>query len=305
MKRIILFLVCIGLLALPFDTMAATEQEKRDAIDAGLAYLATQQSANGAIGGGYSPGTDYLLAQTGASLLAFMEERDNWGANAAQYQAVVDNGLNYIFSNASVVNISPQVAGNPDSDGNGVGVKFYPGGTSARDTYVTGIVLPAIASSEMADQVVTVGALAGRTDGSGAGGAWTYRDAVQNTIDYFAYGQNDAPGYDQGGWRYFANYGNSDQSTTQWPVIAGLFAQNMGVSYPDFVNTELAVWTNYIQNPATGAAGYTSPTGPLGEMNETGALLLMQDYLGWGTDDPRVQSALGYVNSQWQQPLGR
>jgi hypothetical protein len=279
--------------------LAATEADKRAAIDNGLAWLATQQNAAGAIGSG---GVDYLLSQTGSALLAFLEEKPNWGANAATYQEVVDKGFNYLLSNVSVVSISPQPAGNPDADGNGVGVKLYPGGTNSRDTYVTGIALPAIAKSGTPDDLVSVGALAGRTDGSGAGGAWTYKDVVQNTIDYYAFGQSDpATGNYRGGWRYYANYGNSDQSTTQWPVISSLYATEMGVSTPGFVKSELAYWTDYIQNPTTGAAGYMNPYSPYGEINETGALLIMQDFLGWGTSDVRVQKALSYLNTHWQE----
>lgn len=275
------------------SAFAATEAEKRAAIDAGLAYLATTQNASGYFGGG---GTDYLIANTGSALLAFLEEKPNWGANAATYQAVVDKGLNYLMSQVSVVNISAQPTGNPDGDANGVGIKFYPGGLNSRDTYVTGIVLPAIASSGNPNALVTSGPLAARTDGSGAGGAWTYKDVVQNTIDYFAYGQNP-----DGGWRYYANYGGSDQSTAQWPVIAALYASKMGVSMPAFVNTELAKWTDYIQNDITGAAGYDGPNSAYGEMNETGALLIMQDYLNWPASDDRVEKALAYINTHWQE----
>lgn len=277
---------------------AATEAEKRAAIDAGLAYLATTQNANGSFDGG---GTDYLIAQTASSLTAFLEEKPNWGANAAAYQAIVDKGLNYLLGNASVVNISNQTWGNPDGDANGVGVKFYPGGANSRDTYVTGLVLPAIASSGTPDALVTAGPLAGRTDGSGAGGAWTYKDVVQNTIDYFAYGQNDAVSIYEGGWRYYANYGSSDQSTTQWPIIAALYASKMGVALPNFVKTELAKWVAYIQNDTTGAAGYTGPNSPEGEMNETGALLIMMDFLGMPTSNADLQKALAYINTHWKE----
>ena len=180
--------------------------------------------------------------------------------------------------------------------------KLYPGGINNRDTYVTGIALPAIASSGTPNKPVTVGPLAGRTDGTGPGGAWTHRDVVQNVVDYYAYGQSDpATGNNRGGWRYYANYGNSDQSTTQWPVISSLYATKMGVSTPGFVKSELSNWVNYIQNPTTGAAGYQSPFSPLGELNETGALLIMQDYLNLPAGNPRVQAALAYINANWTQ----
>jgi len=292
MKKLILILVCIGLLSLPLSAMAATEQEKRDAIDAGLAYLATAQQANGSW---FYDGSTGDIAATGSALLAFLEEQPNWGANAAAYQTAVNNGLNYLFNNAQIVPIVAQPAGNPDGDGNGLGVKFIPGGPNGRDTYVTGIVLPAITATGTPNTVVTTGALTG----------WTYQQVVQNTIDYFAFGQNEYE-TSRGGWRYFANYGNpptyggSDQSTTQWPVIAGLFASTMGVSYPGFVKSELAFWTNYIQN-AAGYAGYNGPNSPLGEMNETGAQLIMQAFLGLNTGNAKVDSAINYINTHWQE----
>jgi hypothetical protein len=302
MKKAILLLMTI--LVVAGVAQAATEAEKRTAIDNGLAYLAANQNASGYWGSG----TDYQIASTGSAVLAFLEEKPNWGANAVAYQAVVDKGVDYLLSQASVVTISAQAAGNPDGDGNGKGVKLYPGGANSRDTYCTGLALPAIASTGTPNKVVTVGALAGRTDGTGPGGAWTYKDVVQNTVDYFAFGQNEGanPG-PRGGWRYYANYGSSDQSTTQWPVIANLYASKMGVSSPAFVKTELALWTDYIQymggTPGTGsygAAGYDGPSSAYGRVNETGALLLEQNWLGMSTSNSDVQAALDYIERQWQ-----
>jgi hypothetical protein len=298
MKRIIVLFTVLLIMA--GVGQAATEAEKRAAIDNGLAYLAANQNASGNWGGGL----DYALSNTGSSLLAFLEEKGNWGANAAAYQAVVDKGLNFLLSNATLVPIGPQPAGNPDGDGNGQGVKFYPGGANSRDTYVTGLVLPAIASSGTPNQLVTVGPLAGRADGTGPGGAWTFRDVVQNTEDYFAFGQSDqASGSHRGGWRYYANYGDSDQSTTQWPVIGSLYASNMGVSTPAFVKSELAFYANAIQNADGGGMYYTNGT-RYGSINETGALLTEQAFLGWPDSDPRVTAALNYINQHWQIGLG-
>lgn len=302
MKKCICFAMVV--LVMAGAVHAATEAEKRAAIDAGLAYLASTQTTSGLYAGSWpAGGTDYMLSATGSALLAFLEEKPNWGANAATYQQVVDRGLNYLLSNATVVPISAQPAGNPDGDLNGIGVKFYPGGANTRDTYVTGLVLPAIASSGTPNALVTVGPLATRTDGSGAGGRWTYRDVVQNVVDYYAFGQSEgaSPG-PRGGWRYYANYGSSDQSTTQWPVISMMYAQNMGVTTPAWVKSELTYWTNTIQQ-ASGAAMYM-PGVVYGEMNETGALLLEQDFLGWPTSDAKVTAALDFIERNWQWILG-
>jgi len=54
--------------------------------------------------------------------------------------------------------------------------QFVPGGPINRDTYVTGLVLPAIAKLPAAG-VVASGPLAGRTYGS----------VVQDVVDYFAW----------------------------------------------------------------------------------------------------------------------
>lgn len=282
-------LTLIVLLAVAGAVQAATEAEKRAAIDNGLAWLATQQRANGSW---YYDNSTGDIAATGSVLLAFLEEKPNWGASAAAYQTKVNNGLNYLFSNAQTVSIGPQTYGNPDGDGDGLGVKFIPGGLNGRDTYVTGLVVPAIVATGTPSAVVGTGPLSGQT----------YQQVVQDTIDYFAFGQTDS-GSGRGGWRYYANYGNSDQSTTQWPVIAGLFAgaPGWGVSYPAFVKSELGIWTNYIQRPDTGAAGYDGPYSPNGELNETGALLIEQAFLGWPSSDTRVQKALGYINTHWQE----
>ncbi len=307
MKKRLLFIVALLMAAIWFVGVAgaATELEKRAAINAGLAYLATTQNATtGAFGSG---ALEYTLSYTGSAVLSFLEEKPNWGANAVAYQAVVDKGLNFLLSNAQAVSIAVQPMGDPDSDGNGIGVKFN-SNVLNRDTYVTGIVLPAIASSGDPNKLVTVGPLATRTDGSGAGGAWTYRDVVQNTVDYFAFGQSDpATGIsDRGGWRYYANYGGSDTSTTQWPVIGMLFASQMGVTAPAFVKDELAYWTSYSQNmnlasPYYGAAGYEGPApSGYGEVNETGSLLIQQAFLGKGIGNANVDAAIAFLNNHWK-----
>ncbi|MDO9073066.1 MAG: PEP-CTERM sorting domain-containing protein [Rubrivivax sp.] len=276
------------------SAQAATEAQKRAAIDSGLAYLATQQQADGrwVYSGGAEDG-----ASTGSALLAFLEEKPNWGVNAAAYQTVVDKGLNYLFAQAQAVAISNQPAGNPDTNGNGIGLKFVPGGVNGRDTYVTGLVLPAIAKAafENPGALVTVGSQAGRT----------YAQVVQDTVDYFAYGQNDS-GYARGGWRYYANSGDADNSTAQWPAIGMLYGQAVpGVTVPGFVKTELKEWIDYIQNTTNGGSGYDSP-GNLVNEAKTGGLLVEMAFAGYdGTstgagDKSDKAGALAYLNTHWK-----
>jgi len=286
---------------------AATETEKKVAIDAGLEWLA--QTQNLTTGGWESAGdVFYDTAATGASLLSFLEEGHKAGTavviNGTDYGDVVGRGLTYLFNKATPYAISVEPAGNPDADGNGIGVKFVTGGNNNRDTYVTGLVLPAIASTGTPNAIVTTGPLAGRTDGSGPGGAWTYKDVVQNTVDYFAYGQADS-GTARGGWRYYADYNQSDNSTAQWPVIGMLFAEKMGVTAPQFVKDELKYWIAYIQNP-NGGSGYDNPNTYV-NVSKTGGLLAEMYFAGvdlgdtaYDTSHPDVQAALAFIDDRWQ-----
>lgn len=309
MKRLIGSFIVLGLaLGITGVATAATGVEKQTAIDDALAWLATVQQADGRwdySGGGAAEDT----AATAAALLAFIEEKQRPAGWLVDYTTEVEKGMTFMLNQAQVVAISPQTAGDPDSDGNGIGVKFVLGGNNTRDTYVTGLAIPAIAKYiavfGKANDLVPSGPLAGRTDGSGVGGAWTYKDAVVNTIDYFAFGQNDS-GSARGGWRYYANYGDSDNSTAQWPVIAMLFATEPGVNAPAFVKNELAYWNEYIQNTVSGGSGYDSPTYLVNEAKTGGLLVEMvfaeDDTVGtpYNLSNADLLAALGYINTNWQ-----
>jgi hypothetical protein len=255
-------------------------------------------------------------AATGAALLAFQEEGFQAGTDVVidgtNYGDVVGKGLNFILGKATVYSISNEPAGNPDGDGNGVGLKFVTGGNNNRDTYVTGLVMPALAKTGNPNALITTGPLVGRTDGSGAGGAWTMKDVVQNTVDYFAYGQADS-GWAQGGWRYYADYGQADNSTAQWPPLAMLYATEMGVTAPDFVKEQNRIWLDASQNlganPGYGGAYYDnrrsgSGQGGLGGSNEarTGGWLVQANFAGLGGDlsQSDVDAAVAYLNKYWK-----
>jgi hypothetical protein len=106
-------LACFALATL---ATAATEQQKLDAINNGLANLAATQLPDGswAYGG-------YEQASTGAVILSFMSQKDKWGANAAAYQLVVDKAMAYLLANASTMTVSTR------NDG----VNICPGGTGS------------------------------------------------------------------------------------------------------------------------------------------------------------------------------
>lgn len=283
----------------------ATDVQKRAAIDKGLEYLAQTQQTSGKWV--YSGGVEDVAA-TGAALLAFLEEGYGPGQDVVfgttHYGDIVGDGLGYLFSQAQPYAIGPQPAGNPDTNGNGVGVKFVPGGNNNRDTYVTGLALPAVTRAAQMNPGLNVptGPLAGQS----------YAQVIQDTVDYLAYGQNDG-GVARGGWRYYANYGDSDNSTAQWPPIGLLYAQAAGATIPPFVQGELAYWLDYIQylggTPGTGihgSSGYNSPT-YLNNEGKTGGLLVEMVFaeqtgvgVPYSLSNPDVQAALAYLNRQWQ-----
>lgn len=107
----------------------------------------------------------------------------------------------------------------------------------------------------------------------------------------------------RGGWRYGPNYGSSDNSVTQWPVIALQAAKkNFGISAPIWVGTELEQWLNYSQNKNAdinyGGFGYDSPTNWV-NFGKTGAGIAGLSYVGAPSSDQRILDALGYLNNHW------
>jgi len=291
MKKHLLFVIvflmagiwCSGLAG------AATEAQKQAAIQDGLAWMAVNQQADGRWNYG-EPGAGDVAA-TAAALLAFQEQKSKPGGwFGADYTAVVNNGYNYILNNAQSVAIGPQTAGNPDTNANSIGVKFVLGGANGRDTYVTGLVLPALAKRGNLGDVIAVGSQAGRT----------YSAVIQDTVDYFAWGQNDS-GYARGAWRYYANSGDADNSTAQWPVVGMLYAQGVGAAVPAFVKNEMKIWIDYIQHPS-GGSGYDSP-GSYTNESKTGGLLLQMLFAGYdgykAGDTLGKQEALDFLDANW------
>ncbi len=259
MRMKILSLVLFAVLLLPMFSMsltifAATEDEIEASIVAGLEWLAVVQNPDGSWPG-YEP-----VARTGLAVLKFIDRAKELGENPFeeeyQYHVQVEMGLNYIFTNAQAMPITPQPAGDPDTNGNGIGAYFVP-----YESYTTGICLMAIGSADtcadmlgIPSPVVAVGPLTG----------WTYEDVIQDTVDYLAFGQNDG-GWEQGGWGYQHNNVDwSDNSNTGWVTLGLGYALASGALIPQFVYDELEVWINYIQNPVDGdpddgGSGYIAP----------------------------------------------
>jgi len=285
-------------------TVAPTETEKRTAIESGLEWLAQNQQADGRWLFMNVGNASYDCAVTSIALEAFLEAGYHIGSDVVikhvNYGDVVGKGLNYVFNQAAQINISIQPAGNPDVNGNGIGVYFGP---SSHSIYNTSMTLLALVATKTPEAVITTGSQTGRT----------YQDVIQDGIDYLAWGQNDS-GSSRGGWRFTANQGTSGQENSPWACFAMLAAeQDMGLIVPQFVKSELTYWLNYIQyyngsgTGIDGSSGFTYPT-DLNSESKTGGLLGQMIFAGTdvaGTGGPydltqvRLLAAVDYLNREW------
>jgi hypothetical protein len=213
--------------------------EVNNAIDNGLWYLHTHMqritSGNGAqIGNWYGVGGNTDTASAGGS-----------GADSIHCAAFENSGflqtniplnpysddvrlcLNGIFDQLYTNGISAVDIGfgsvSPDSNGNGTGV----GHNGYPENYQTGMMLDAIAAAGTPGTVVTAGTALGNAGitGTGAGGTYTYKDAVFDMVDEYVYCQaplaNDGFGdiTQAGGWHYSCQEGGGDNSVSQWAAI--------------------------------------------------------------------------------------
>lgn len=301
MRKAALYFTLLSLLFSGY-AMAATEEAKQLAIDSGLAWLASTQVMSGAEG--YWPYAEYgTLATTASAALAFIEEGYVPG-DGSMYDDVITRAVTYIFNRATVDSrfgvetaVYTRYAEDYNNDGifdegNDEAIFFNPG-SSSRRLYTTGIVTPVVYALGEELGINTVVGI-----GSAAISGKTYAEAMQDLVDWFSWGQVEPNRGDyRGGWRYDANYPQSDNSTAQWGSLPMLYAADWGLGVPQYVFFELELWANYIQN-ANGGSGYTTPNNYV-NMSKTGGLLLELKTIGADISDPRVAAAVGFISSRW------
>ena len=302
LKRISGFVLCcllvLGIFANTSAT-AATPAQIEAAITDGINWLAGQQDANGYwedVWSGNKGGT------TGLAVLKLEDRAYELGYSspfdlAYPYSQNVEDGLAYLFSEANSIPIAVQPAGDPDTDGDGIGV-YVDSGNWER-TYETGIAMMAIAASRTPNRIVN-------SPGSPVDG-WTYKQVLQDMVDYFAYGQNDA-GNERGGWSYTHNDATwSDNSNSGYAVLGLAYAEaavyGFNCTIPAFVKSELNIWIDYIQNDVDGDAddggsGYEDPCNWVNVL-KTGNLIFEMTFFGDSSGVQRVQDALDYLGRTW------
>lgn len=153
------------------------DRKANRAIQKGLKYLYLNQQVDGSWSGWPAE------AYTAGAVQAFEIQGHLPGNDVNQdiYAGAVIAGLNYLFSTAQIMPMSPQPAGNPDSNGDGIGVYWGSGGNYPQ--YTGGLVMLAVAASNAPDRVATTGP----TEVLGQ----TYREIMQNAVDYMAWAQNE------------------------------------------------------------------------------------------------------------------
>jgi hypothetical protein len=309
MKMRIIDLVAVFMLAgiiltnvrIPVGT-AASQTDINNAIEKGLAYLNSTQASDGHWGDGWNP-----VASTAMAVLSFENAPNNhFGWNLTDpYHTTVQKGLDWLFAGANVQPIGVQPAGDPDSNGNGIGIYFSDG----QPVYETPMALMAIVGTQAPTNVTTTGPanVVGRT----------YHDITVDIVDYLAWAQNEGP-TGRGGWRYSPNYGDSDNSVSQWPVLGLMTAELWGITASAFVKSELLnYWATtdqnldgtYDTNYYYGSFGYNTKD-TFNSIAETGAGIMQLTYCGVPKTDPRIIAAQGYIvrdwltNSGWRVNIG-
>lgn len=276
------------------NTQAASQVDINDAIEDGLAYLNSVQAADGSWGGGYYP-----VACTAMAVLAFENApQAHLPDNVSDpYHTTVAKGLDYLFTQAHVQTLNVQPAGDPDTNGNGKGIYF-----STSDTvYQTPMVLMAMIGSQNQSRVPTTAPASTDPYVNGR----SYHDIVVDIIDWIAWAQ-DETGNGRGGWRYNPNYGDSDNSNSQWPILGLLTAQLWGINAPAFVKSELKYWLAYSQNlegdynsnSLYGSFGYTGKVG-FNSVAETATGILGLTYCGVPKTNANITAAQGYLVRDW------
>ncbi len=273
------------------------------AIDHGLWNLHKKEvlSSVGGVPTGYwqgvSPYQQAIAAATASSVQAMEVHGHRANGNAAEdpYVDDVARGLAHLPTELVAFNLTPQPAGNPDSNANGIGL--YVGSNA---TYIGGQVIDAFVASGTPNVVTTTGPA---TTVNGR----TYADIVQDILEMYAWGQSEN-GTARGGWRYSFN-ADSDNSACQWWAIGGIAAERVfGSTIPQWVKDEnLNFWLAYSQfrnGTATGTDGSLGYGGPQSfawdaGMNTTpsGCVQFVLDQVP--STDPRFVDANAYIARNW------
>lgn len=280
-----------------FDPTALSPEDLRVvnvnmAIEDGLRYLYRTQSA----GGSWSD-QGYTVGPTAEAVLAF-ENQGYVPSGGSIYAEYVQLGLDWIFADAVIFDIGLQDGNDPDTDGDGIGVGFSDG-----FMYETGMAMTAIVGSGIPGAVVNV-------PGSQVD-TWPYLEVLRDNVDFCSWAQYDAADANEGGWRYYHNYGSSDNSVSPWVALGLAEAEELwgeavlgvgiGIVVPTWVKDQLGIqlnnWIDNIQD-ASGGSEYT-PGGAWVNFCKTPGLLIEGKVVGDNSGTSRMVDVQNWCEAHW------
>ncbi|MEW5801302.1 MAG: PKD domain-containing protein [bacterium] len=250
------------------------------AIDEGLWWLHKNQDKGD---GKWTSYSSYYASPTGSAIQSFeinghLQDGDN---QENPYVETVNKGFAFMFTRLSSANIGNQTYGNPDTNGNGIGIQVNDG----YPIYQGGMVMDAIASSNAPLAFATTG-------GTNIKGRFYYH-ILTDMVDMYAWGQYDSSSVG-GGWRYNWNE-HPDNSACQWAAIGMLAAEdNFGINIPQWVKNRNNVWLNYSYD-GTGF-GYTGAGNGVA-LTPSGMVQLA--FCDKRTSDSRWRTAEDYIANNW------
>ena len=281
---------------------ATLDVEVNMAIDEGLWYLHKTMtlSSSGGVDTGYWNAQN-RPATTASAAQAFQinNHYQTGDPNEDPYVDTVARALADVFTQLVSTPIGVQTHGDPDANGNGIGLQVTNG---SRPIYVGGQVMDGIVTSRTPDALATTGGadVLGRS----------YRDIVQDMMDMYGWGQVDT-GFYQGSWRYSWE-SQADNSAAQWAAIGGLGAQAIfGTIVPQFVKDQNIGAGLFLEASqvfdgsgagADGRFGYASSApNAIAGMNTTPSGLVQYNWDGRLKTHPRWLAGEKFMLRNWTQ----
>ena len=273
------------------------DAEVNVAIDEGLWYLHKTQNrtTSGGFEGGDWTTTNGFYGLGAANLNAFhVNGHVPSGPADNPYTETSARGVRSLFSMLAASGLAAQTnplgTFNPDGNGNGLGVLV----NQAYPFYQGGMFIDAIVSTGTPNAMATTGPanVVGRT----------YKDIVQDMVDFYLYCQYDSNG--GGGWRYNCNE-FPDNSVAQWAAIGLIAAERQwGIAVPSIAKRWNRYWLDYSQHP-NGSFGYTDINSVWGPFATTpsGMVQMAMDGIGRGTpegaNDPSWDRAESFLRDHF------
>jgi len=277
-RSVWLVIVVACSLALAPAVRADLEDDIETAVILGLGWLAEEQDSSGA----WDLSSCDPVGATGLAVLKFEDRALDLGYDPLdpeyEYSEVVTLGLNYIESMKQTT--AP------------VGV-FWMSTCWNHEVYTTGIVMMALAASQHPE---------------------LYGLLLQDALDWMSYAQADPDcGVHRGGWRYWPDLCDSDNSISGYATLGLGFAAaappfGFGLSIPDVVKDELDIWIDVIQDDMNGDAddggSHYTPFGGWVNILKTGNLIYEMGLVGDDATITRVEDAVNYIERHWYDAGG-